>query len=251
MSRRRCQCCGGNLIIYGCNSLPLVGATVDVYAGGGGVPLIATGTTDAAGNSGINLSAGVSYDVRITLARFSTARQTVTGPTSGNLTVAAPVDTANYHCGPLTCVLPIANTLHVTDSCTGHSFTVAWLSGRVWQGTDPATYTAYAGSRCPAPAASGPVNIIYRIDFATQTAQITYPCDGTHNPTPTGFFTCVQTNVFQPNSLTCFPFSCTLQFDNGPGAGSTRYVSTSIYCQCANPAGGIPAGPYVFLTTTE
>lgn len=129
-------CCGGTgditVTVYGCNSLTVSGATVDLYLG---ASLIDTSTTDGSGQhtfSGLspgNYTITASKGARFTATTSSSITVTSGGTATSSITIA--VATGYVCCNG--CPEPIARTLYATIA--GGSVTLSRPSGSAWSGS--------------------------------------------------------------------------------------------------------------------
>ncbi len=139
-----CGCAGFLVTCTGCASLPLAGISIQVWTSSGGT-LLGTQTADGSGN--ITLGAGT-YFLIDTSGRLQGANVTV----AGNMSVGLLPATTGYSCYS-GCVLPLKNTLYLTDSVFGgpvtltYSATGGYPSVAGWGGT----LTATMGSCCTTP----------------------------------------------------------------------------------------------------
>ena len=132
-----CGCGGGscsqNFTVEGCGGLPYEGLTVEVYDSTG-TTLLDSGTTDASGDVTLSWTGtSGSYVVEVTGAgaRFDAYSQTL-ALTCGHDTTIGLTPASGYECCS-GCLLPLADTLFLTDSVVGgvtlsyDAFTGTWI----------------------------------------------------------------------------------------------------------------------------
>lgn len=169
--------CGGNAYA----SVP----TVNVFASSGGA-LLASGTVNASGVVTLTFTGGSgTYWVTITGAstRFATFAQNEALTCGGSLTIALSA-ASGYVC--IGCLLPVATTLHLTDSTIlgGPVTCVLTYSTPNWVGT---TSVAYPGTFCTGvPCSAATVPLTYTL-FGSGDIRVSYPINiGGSCPVATG-----------------------------------------------------------------
>lgn len=219
--------CKQTFAVRGCNSAALQGATVTVWTDSGKTTQLATGTTDAGGNVTLywNATCATSVYVEVSCPRFVTYTNTGAYTCAATTTVSLSA-ASGYHCAGCSAI-PLADTLHLTDSVYG-STTLSYSAGNWVSGT---TSWSFPGDVCCSAASFG---MIYTLTGSTCALSATYG----HGPPVVGVPEC--------------PTGTGRQTD--VGAGSTT-VSKPTYCGDATawnfsasvPATTCPASDTIYI----
>lgn len=143
-----CSCgstCNQTFTVEGCNSITYAGVTVEVYDSAG-TTLLDSGTTDAVGEVTLSWSGSSgNHVVKVTgaSARFDAYDQTLNLTCGGSQSITLTPATG-FHCWVGSgCLLPVADTVHVTDTVLGTA-TLTYNAGiSDWSGTSTYAFPGF------------------------------------------------------------------------------------------------------------
>jgi hypothetical protein len=205
--------------VKGCNSFNYPGATVTATLSG----VSTVGTTNGSGQVILSLQATGTYSLSVTepTGRFATFTTTVSVTTCTTTTTVNLLVATGYHCqdwesaggtGNRDCLLPLADTLFLTDSVYGGPTTLTWNTGSsAWLGSKLVTYPA-----CGLCTHTGTATLRYalaRVGGAGSALGLQYSAGGLGCPTDGAATQVNATAVVPPNGLTCpAAFSATFSY---------------------------------------
>lgn len=244
MKRRNapgCPCCAsGNTLrmtVQGCNNLVLAGATVAATLSG----TTYTGTTDSLGVADVAIGGTGTYSVAVTYtpaARFATSTGNVVVSAPGITTATRTLSAATgYTCqdweapggtGNRDCVLPLANTLFLTDPTYG-AVTLTYNGVNSWGGTKSVSYGACG--ICPA----GTVSLDYGLPRTASAGNVlgfSYGVDTSGCPSNLGIGgrqSLSGLGFLAANTLACPPSLLATFTYNATSTDKTRCSGTHIF----------------------
>lgn len=241
--------------VHGCNSLAYQGVTVSVYTSSGGT-LLASGTTDATGSVTLSWSGAAGNDwVTVTgqSARFA-AYGATTSITNGGSTTITLTPAAGYYCFPGSgCLLPLAATIHATDTLLGNATLTYQTSGTYagqWIADTSYTYPGLTNPNGIAQCFSGTVHIHWtlgNVGWSCDPTTGTCPAyDGTYNPSTAP---CSTSSVNTTQTQVCSPFSIN-QTVTYNGASNTLDAILAIYQSNGTWQGTNPQYQFVWNIAT-